>query len=238
MREMTGDRGLPAYIGAERVQNRLVPGLAIAIVLTLVTAMVGAVAVRGASSGSSSPKDAVRQLIDAGIHADVLGVLDVLDPAERDVLVGPVQDTVAELKRLQVLNGDIDLHHISGIAASIEALQLTSHEVGDGVTDVTIGGGRLKSTVDPAALPLGTALRSFVTTLQGARPGGAAAATSSSSDLGGRDISTVYRTPYRQFLVTNVASGRTGAADLCAYFFLRAVALLATECSLPYQDGW
>jgi hypothetical protein len=189
MREMTGDRGLPTYIGAERVQNRVVPGLAIAIVLTLVTAMVGAVAVRGASGGSSSPDEAVRQLIDAGVHADVLGVLDVLDPAERDLLVQPVQDTVAELKRLQVLSGDIDLHHITGINASVDGLALVSHEVGDGVTDVTITGGRLKSSVDPTGLPLGTALRSFVTTLQGAATEGVGKVTSASADLGGQDIS-------------------------------------------------
>jgi hypothetical protein len=47
--------------------------------------------------------------------------------------------------------------------------------------------------------------------------------------LGGHGISTESGSPYREYLVAAIASGTTGAADLCAYFFLRANALLCPD---------
>jgi hypothetical protein len=44
--------------------------------------------------------------------------------------------------------------------------------------------------------------------------------------LGGKKITGPLGTDYREYLVEHVASGRTGHADLCAYFFLRAGRLL------------
>lgn len=162
MREFTADGGLPPYVSTETIRSRVVPGLAIAIVLSLMTAMVGAVAIRGAgSAGAASPDEAVHQLVNAATHADVLGALDVLDPAERDLLTQPIVDAVSELTRLQVL-GTVDLHHISGVEAAVGDLATSSKTVGDGVADVTITGGRLTSTVDPAGLPLGAVLRGLI----------------------------------------------------------------------------
>lgn len=47
--------------------------------------------------------------------------------------------------------------------------------------------------------------------------------------LGGQRITGVSGTAYRDWLVTHVAEGRRGSADLVAYFFLRAWSLLRSE---------
>jgi hypothetical protein len=43
---------------------------------------------------------------------------------------------------------------------------------------------------------------------------------------GGKRITGVLGTPYRNYLVTHLAGGKRGSADLCAYFFLRGRNLL------------
>ncbi|BCO30134.1 hypothetical protein TspCOW1_02370 [Thiohalobacter sp. COW1] len=47
--------------------------------------------------------------------------------------------------------------------------------------------------------------------------------------LGGQRITGVLGTDYRNFLVTHVAEGRRGSADLVAYFFLRTYSLLRMD---------
>lgn len=50
---------------------------------------------------------------------------------------------------------------------------------------------------------------------------------------GGQKLAGALGLDYRDYLVTRLAGGRRGSADLCAYFFLRAAALLRT----PGQIG-
>jgi len=47
--------------------------------------------------------------------------------------------------------------------------------------------------------------------------------------MGGQKITGNLGEPYREYLVTQLARGQRGSADLCAYFFLRAAGLLR-EC--------
>lgn len=51
--------------------------------------------------------------------------------------------------------------------------------------------------------------------------------------LGGQKLAGALGLDYRDYLVTRLAGGRRGSADLCAYFFLRAAALLRS----PGQIG-
>ena len=44
--------------------------------------------------------------------------------------------------------------------------------------------------------------------------------------MGGLKITGLFGTDYRDFLVTYLADGRRGSADLCAYFFLRAASVV------------
>jgi len=50
--------------------------------------------------------------------------------------------------------------------------------------------------------------------------------------MGGRSISTVNGREYREHLVEKIADGNRGAADLCAYFFIRGFGLIREHGSL------
>ncbi len=50
--------------------------------------------------------------------------------------------------------------------------------------------------------------------------------------LGGQVLTGTFGVPYREYLVERIGKGMRGSADLCAYFFLRAVDLLADDGSL------
>lgn len=47
--------------------------------------------------------------------------------------------------------------------------------------------------------------------------------------VGGKKITGILGTDYRDWLVANLANGQTGSADLCAYFFLQAGRLIGTH---------
>jgi hypothetical protein len=49
--------------------------------------------------------------------------------------------------------------------------------------------------------------------------------------MGGSKITGAFGTEYREYLVRNVANGRRGSADLCAYFFLRIAVLMRAEAN-------
>ena len=98
----------------------------------IIAAAVGAVAIVGAgvfavtriagdssSGGASSPEAAANDFLDALDQEDVLGLVDVLLPGERDTFRQPLQDLVGELKRLEVLSSDADLSKIGGIDIAI-----------------------------------------------------------------------------------------------------------------------
>src|SRR5205085_8932978 len=44
--------------------------------------------------------------------------------------------------------------------------------------------------------------------------------------MGGQKLTGHFSREYREYLVNQLASGTRGSADLCAYFYLRAFALL------------
>lgn len=185
---------LPAYVRPDGPRGRaLAQGLAIAIVLTLVTGLVGLVAIRSGEEGASSPEDAVRRLVTAAEGADVIGALDVVEPAERDVLRQPLVDGFDQLKRIGVLSSTASLGGISGVKVRIVGLQLAPEQVGAGVTNVRVTGGTVTSSVDTAALPVGSLLRQTVQATTGtALP---AKVTTSTESLAGADtvLTTVRR---------------------------------------------
>lgn len=49
--------------------------------------------------------------------------------------------------------------------------------------------------------------------------------------MGGSKIRGTFGSDYREYLVGNLANGRKGNADLCAYFFLRVASLMASEAN-------
>ena len=87
----------------------------------IIGAAVGAVAIVGAGTfavariagdddagGAATPEEAGLAFVEAIGNEDLLGMVDVLLPGEREALRGPLSDIVDELQRLEVLSEDAD----------------------------------------------------------------------------------------------------------------------------------
>ncbi len=88
----------------------------------------------------------------------MLGVIDVLLPGERDTLRGPVEELVAELRRMEVLSDAADPEAVSGIAIELddESVEVTDTNVED-IVNLTISATG-SASVDGEALPIGDLL--------------------------------------------------------------------------------
>ena len=153
---------LPTYADPTtgRARGRGFVGIAVAGVLAL-GASAFAVTSLG-SQGPSSPEAAVEALFAAVEARDVIGVLDTMAPAERRVYQPFVEDVVTELQRLEVLSDDLDLGGITGVELDVEGLALESEVLADGVAVVRVTGGTISSSVDPAAIPVGSFVRDIM----------------------------------------------------------------------------
>ena len=141
----------------------------------IIAAAVGAVAILGAgvfavtriagdssSGGASSPEAAANDFLDALDQEDVLGLVDVLLPGERDTFRQPLQDLVGELKRLEVLSSDADLSKIGGIDIAItdRKVDVQATNVDDIVNlEVT---ATAKATLKGEELPIGAWIRDAI----------------------------------------------------------------------------
>ena len=174
--------GASDYTGpaAPRRPRRMVVALVVGIVAILGGA---AFAVTQLAGESSSPEEAVEKLFQAVADEDVLGVLEALPPSERDVIKGPVQDIVDELKRLDILAGNADLGNLAGVEFEVDDLELSSQTLREGLAEVRIDRGTVTSSADPARLPLGGFVRDLAgDDLREAQPTGPDADDLSSDD--------------------------------------------------------
>ena len=131
-------------------------GLVIGIAALIGAAVFAAFAVGG---DEGSPESAVNKLIDAVNREDVLGAMEALPPGERDSLKGSVSDLSGQLERLEILSSDFDLSGLKGIVLDISDAKFSSQKLSDDVAMVSVVGGRARSSVDPAKLPLGDFVR-------------------------------------------------------------------------------
>lgn len=114
----------------------------------------------GHDGGASSPEAAVEAFVDALEQRDVLGALDVLDPAESGILVDVVRRAADEGARIGLLSDDVDLSQVSGVSLSVDGLVLRSELVATDLAVVVLDGGIVDLGFDPATLPFGGELRS------------------------------------------------------------------------------
>ena len=112
--------------------------------------------------GASSPEAAVEALIDAVADEDAIGMLEALDPTERDILIPAVEDTKEEATRVEVAADDLDLRKVRGLDIEIDGVQLATEPLGDGVTAVHVTSGTISSIADLDRLPLGATVRDLV----------------------------------------------------------------------------
>ena len=115
----------------------------------------------GAESGATTPEGAVEKFFDSIGDEDLIGVLEVLDPGERDVLVPFVRRLASELDRLGLTDG-VNPEDVGGIDLEVDGLEVVAQELGPGVSEVTITDGVISFATEPDAVPVGDVLRDIV----------------------------------------------------------------------------
>jgi hypothetical protein len=114
------------------------------------------------SGGASSPEAAANDFLDALDNEDVLGLVEVLLPGERDTFRQPMQDLVSELTRLEVLSDKADLSKIGGVDISITDRHVEVEETNaDDITNVSIT-AKAAATVKGEELPIGKWIRDSI----------------------------------------------------------------------------
>lgn len=113
------------------------------------------------ASGGATPTAAVERFFDALANEDAIGVLETMMPAERRLLVDPLQAITNELSRLRIFGPDANLADVNGLEIEIFGLGFKEEELTPGITAVVVNKGRVRSRFDPRGGLLGT----FVTKL-------------------------------------------------------------------------
>lgn len=154
--------GAPVVVGSgepptRSKRSKWLVGGAVAAVLATGAAGVFAVSnLTGATQGgAASPAELGTSLLEAIENEDVLGVIDVLAPGERDVFRDPLVDLVSELTRLEVLSTDADLSRILGLDVELsnERVSAVSTNVPD-ITNIDLRADAVV-TFDGAEVPIG-----------------------------------------------------------------------------------
>lgn len=149
---------LPPELDVAPVKRSPSQRIAIAIGAAVVVLAATFAAVSLAGGDENGPTDPVRAMLVAAEHNDVLGILEQLDPGERDAVRGPLQELAGELNRLGVLD-HASLSNLTGYELKVSDLALDATEVRDGLQTVKVSAGKTAYTIDPSKLPLGRFVR-------------------------------------------------------------------------------
>ncbi|MCU1395105.1 MAG: hypothetical protein JWM34_3533 [Ilumatobacteraceae bacterium] len=137
----------------------------------MVGALVGVLALVGAGTfavtqissnssdgGASSAKDVGTKLVTALDGEDLLGVVDLLLPGERETLRQPMIDLASELTRLEVTDKSLDLNKVPGFDIAIANPKVAVDTTNaDDISDVTVDGSATV-TVNGKEIPIGKLL--------------------------------------------------------------------------------
>lgn len=117
----------------------------------------------GNTGGAATPEEVGTELMTAIEAEDVLGMVDLLLPGERETFREPMIDLVSELTRLEVLSADASLSDLSGLDFELadEAVTVEPTNVAD-ISNITMTAS-LTASLDGAQLPIGD----FITDLAG-----------------------------------------------------------------------
>jgi hypothetical protein len=140
-----------------RRRSKVLVGGAVAAVVAVGAAGVFAVSSFSEDSqgGAADPTELGTALLTAIENEDVLGMVDVLSPGERELFRQTLIDLVSELTRLEVLSPEADLADISGldIALQNEAVTARATNVPD-IVNVDLAADAT-TTVDGETVPIG-----------------------------------------------------------------------------------
>jgi hypothetical protein len=150
----------PSLDTAAASPSRRRKGVLVAAVVTVLAvggaATFAAVQITGGNVGGAASAQEVGEQVLASIeNEDVLGILDVLLPGEREVFRQPAIDFVSELARLEVLSPAADLAKIEGVDFAVTggSVEVRETNVAD-ITNIELT-GEINAEVDGEALPIG-----------------------------------------------------------------------------------
>lgn len=119
----------------------------------LVTATVFAFVAASGRDGAGDPESAVRDLLDAVSHRDVIGVLEALPPAEREAVRDELPGIADELTRLGLLS-PLSLSSVPGVDIELRDIRYHVTKVFGEVGRVQLTSGEIVVTTRPDAFPL------------------------------------------------------------------------------------
>jgi hypothetical protein len=150
----------PSSDTAAASPSRRRKGVLVAAVVTVLAvggaATFAAVQITGSNAGGAESAQEVGEQVLASIeNEDVLGILDVLLPGERELFRQPAIDFVSELSRLEVLSPAADLAKIEGVDLSVTggSVEVRETNVAD-ITNLELS-GEINAAVDGERLPIG-----------------------------------------------------------------------------------
>lgn len=149
--------------GADAPKKRSARGRVLAGVAAVAVVAVGAaVTVKLVSSqssgGAATPEQAVENMVGALEDNDLLGVVDVLAPWERDFARDQIDNYLDDAKRNEWLAKDADLANFGGYKLAVEGLEVKAEEVNERIANVSIVGGTARFQSELNELPLGAKL--------------------------------------------------------------------------------
>jgi len=122
------------------------------------TFAVVSIAGNDSDGGASSPEAVGLQLFEALGNEDVLGVIDLLLPGERETFRQPVIDLFDNLRRIEVIDPSASLGKVGGIDFEFSDLQVSTESTGaDDIVKVVVDGS-VSSSVDGTKVPIGSLL--------------------------------------------------------------------------------
>jgi hypothetical protein len=154
----------PAF--TKKRKGKVIAGVVAAVVLVAGGLATAKLAMdRSAKGGAATPEAAVQKMVTAIEQNDLLGLVDVLAPWERDFVRRQLTKLTKVAKDNDALSHDADLGHLPGYTLRIDGLKLDSQAVNDHIADVVPVAGTAHFTGNLDQLPVGSRIRDAIATV-------------------------------------------------------------------------
>ena len=206
-----GDLGPDAVVmplGHRRPRGRALLTLAAAVALVGAGTGTSLALSAGSAGGAGTPGAAVDNLFTALGNSDVIGMLDALAPGERDAIEPGLEDIFGQFKRLGILSTDADLGDVTGLSAHYNGFATSTDQLAPDVAAVTVTGGSVTGSVDPAQLPLATYFKDLFGVAVGGSPHTATSPATGPLVLGTEEVGGSWYVSLGYSIAINVLKGK------------------------------
>jgi len=151
--------GASAPARPRRSRGRLI-GALVGVVALLAAGAFAVVALTGDDDdgGAASPQEVGTKLVERLNEEDLLGVVDLLLPGEREMFRQPLLDLLDDLKRIEVLSDEASLDGIAGVDLVFEDVEVDEEPTNVDDISTIVMSGTSSATVDGDRIPLGDLL--------------------------------------------------------------------------------